>query len=630
MTVTLTNGRFFLLALLAGLLAAALFSLGLGGGFVLDDAQTIVTNPLVHIETLDRESLLNAAASFQAGGGSRPLAMVSFALDYWRHGGVDAATFKATNLFIHALTTLFLASFFRQLLLLAKWPPQRAAMCALALALLWAVHPLQVSSVLYVVQRMQTLATMFLVLAMWAYLGLRHAQIDGRTGWPQGILVGVFGLLAIASKEDAVLLPAYLLILELTVLRFQAADATRARGLRNTWVAVACAGIALFLFWAVPHYWSHEAYGGRDFNSIERLLSQARVLMMYLGQIVLPLPATMPFNYDTFEISRSLLDPPATVLALSAIAGLLAWAWLWRRQRPVFACGVMLFFAGHFITSNIIGLEMVFEHRNHFPLIGATLALGDLYAAAWKRWGFLQTWGATVVIPALVLVSLAGAVRAHAWGDPVRFAEYSVEIAPDSPRAWLNLGGTYFDLAGRRNGRDSPYMHQAIAAVEKGARRTGSASAYSNIVIYKSVQGTVTDEDWSNLLQRLREVPMLPRNKNILWTTITNVRADIGLDIGKALEVIEAIASRASFQPEQYLRIGAFIYTSTLEQEQALPYFLRAAASFRSGHRSIVQLQRQLMAEGRADWAQAIEKANRAKAEKGKSTADSASVKNRN
>jgi len=184
--MTQRSARFFLLAAVLAVLAASMFTQGLGGGFMLDDAHTIVDNTLIHITSLNKESMMYAASSFHAGGGVRPLAMASFALDYWRQGSLDASAFKATNLFIHALTTFFLALFFRRLLLLAQWTPQRAAMGALLLALVWAIHPLQVSSVLYVVQRLQTMGTLFLVLALLGYLVARQAQIQGnpsRSGW---------------------------------------------------------------------------------------------------------------------------------------------------------------------------------------------------------------------------------------------------------------------------------------------------------------------------------------------------------------------------------------------------------------------------------------------------------------
>jgi hypothetical protein len=348
--------------------------------------------------------------------------------------------------------------------------------------------------------------------------------------------------------------------------------------LRRLYLVMTLAGAALYLFWVLPHYWSWDAYAGRDFNSIERLLTQARVLVMYLGQIVFPLPSQMPFNYDAVEISRGLLQPATTLPALLLVLGLVAWAWAWRTRRPLFSLGVLLFFAGHFISSNVIALELVFEHRNHLPLIGAVLALGDLLIAARERGQLQLSWLAPILATLVVAVGTAGALRAHAWGDPVRLAQHHVDIAPDSPRAWLALGGSYFDLAGRKAGKDSPYLTLAIKAVEEAAEKTGSPSAYAYVVVYKTIQGTVAQDDWDRLLQQLEVAPMTPPTKNILWTTIANAGAEIGLDEVQVLRLVEIITRRTEFSPPEYLRIGISIYLKMPQQQDAaLPYFLHAA-----------------------------------------------------
>src|SRR5690606_557101 len=142
----------------------------------------------------------------------------------------------------------------------------------------------------------------------------------------------------------------------------------------------------------------------------------------------------------TFVISRGLLQPGTTLPALLLVLALILWAWAWRRCRPMFAFGVLLFFAGHFITSNVIGLELVFEHRNHFALIGAVVALGDLLAAAAQRWRVPPRWCAAIASALLAGLCVASGLRVHAWGDPIRLAQYHVRIAPASPRAWLELG----------------------------------------------------------------------------------------------------------------------------------------------------------------------------------------------
>src|SRR3546814_17965065 len=108
--------------------------------------------------------------------------MLTFSLDYLRAGGPEPAIFTSTNIVIHALTACALAWFFRSLLLIYGVPGQRARWCAPVLALAWAAHPLPVSSLLYAVQRFQPLGTLVLVLALWAYLKDRQAQIARRTG----------------------------------------------------------------------------------------------------------------------------------------------------------------------------------------------------------------------------------------------------------------------------------------------------------------------------------------------------------------------------------------------------------------------------------------------------------------
>lgn len=93
-----------------------------------------VRNPVIHVASLSLENIAYAAYSFQPGHGSRPLSMLSFAFDYWRSGGLDPEAFKSTNLLIHALTAFVLALLLRNLLLLARWSDQHAALAALVMS----------------------------------------------------------------------------------------------------------------------------------------------------------------------------------------------------------------------------------------------------------------------------------------------------------------------------------------------------------------------------------------------------------------------------------------------------------------------------------------------------------------
>jgi hypothetical protein len=596
--------RFPMWAALLALLATSLLLPGLDGGFIFDDRPNIQENGALHVTDLTGKSLRDAAYSFQPGQGTRALSMLSFALDHWRAGGLDPRAFKATNLLIHALTAFALALLLRRLLILAHWPPRRAAWAALAMAGLWATHPLQVSSALYIVQRMQTLSTLFVVFALWAYLSARQAQIEDRRSRTQLALTALFGVLALAAKEDALLLPAYALVLELTVLRFRAAEPSMAQRWRRGYLAATVAGAALYVLVVLPHYWSWGDYPGRTFSSAERLLTQGRVLVMYLGQILLPLPDRLTFFYDDLQISRSLFDPPSTLPAFVLIAALLAIAWRWREERPVFACGVLLFFAGHIITSNVINLEMVFEHRNHLPLIGVVLAIGDLCAATMQRWHLRPAWVAGATMLALVASSAGTLSRAHAWGEPLRFAQYSVDIAPRSERAWLALGGTYADFSGLRP--KNSYLQKAIEACEQGARQIDSALLLSNIVNYKTIQGSVTKTDWQNFHQRLERIPMTQQNTQVVWTQVRNAKRGIPMDQRGVLDTMDIVSRRTVFSPEQNLQLASYVFSNTQYPEEAFPYLKRAVEQAEPDDPLVTQTLSQLHQAGRDDWVQQL------------------------
>lgn len=570
--------RFYLLALACATLAALAFLKGLGGDFIFDDKPTFISNTAVQITSLDVASLQQAAYSFNAGGGSRALPMLSFALDYWR-AGLDPAAFKVTNIVIHGLTTLALAAFFRLLLMLTGCQPRRAGAAALVLALAWALHPLQVSSVLYVVQRMQTMGTLFLVLALFAYLKMRHAQMAGERSRQYGALVGLFWALALASKEDSALLPAYTLALELTVLRFKAASPAMTRGLKRGYLALTLLGMAAFFLIAVPHYWSWDAYRYRTFNSPERLLTQARVLVMYLWQVVLPLPSHMPFYYDWLQPSRGLLQPWTTLASLLLIPAILGTAWYLRHHRPLFALGIFLFFAGHFISSNIVGLELAFEHRNHFPLIGAVLAFGDLGSIAFSKVG-LKPKSAVAISCALVgALGATTMARASIWSSPIGFAKYSAALLPQSERAQGELCLAYFDRSNENP--DSPYFAQAVATCAKGAEVPDGATALTNLVILKTINGTVTQVDWNRLFERMQIVTMSTSNTDVVWHLVRYSNRDPRVNPRNVTHIVDIVDSRTEFRPMDYAALGYYAAKNKLD-EHAFRYFMKAAEAVKN------------------------------------------------
>lgn len=574
--MTMFHRSFLLLSALCAGIALLVYLPGLPGDFIFDDIPNIVQNGTLQLTSLAPSDLRDVLYYGQMSGQTRILPTLSFALDYYFGHGFDPLIFKATNLAIHSITTLALAFLFRNLLLTVGVVQRRAQWAALALALAWALHPLQVSSVLYVVQRLQTMATLFLVLALLSYLSARRAQMEGNWGRKGWLFTGLLWMMALSCKEDAILLPAYMLALELTVLRFRAADPALARKLKNGyWLATSLAFVAYFLL-IVPHFWAWDAYPGRNFSSVERLLSQGRVLCMYLWQILLPMPSHMPFYYDWLQPSRGLLQPWTTLPAWGLLLTLLWAAWHLRLRRPLFSLGIFLFFFGHFVTSNVIGLELAFEHRNHFPLIGIVLAIGDLLGLAATRVNLRSATSSAICILLLIPIGTATAVRAASWHSALSIAQTSTRIVPTSARAWNSLCLTWFDLGGSTK-HNNPNLDKAIAACRKGSEvDQDSIIGLTNVISFKIMQGSITAADWDHYLGQLRRVPMTSENAKAIWIILNRARDGMPVDGDRMFKAIVITNQRHPFDTIESAAIGYFITGHTQQPEKAYPYFAHA------------------------------------------------------
>lgn len=595
--------HFALKVLLLVLVVGALFLPGLHGGFLLDDGINITANYVLYIQKLNFENLVYAALSFHDGNGSRALPMASFAFDFWRAGSMDASTFKETNIIIHVITTFFLAFFFRHLLLLAKWNAKQAAWGALVLTLLWALHPLQVSSVLYIVQRMQTMATLFIVLALWSYLLMRKNQMDGGRGRVQGIGVIIFWLLALTCKEDTVLLPVYTLLLELTVLRFKAGQEVVTRGLKQSYALFLGIATLVYFFFVLPKLSCWDACPRRDFNSWERLLTQGRVLVMYIGQIILPFSDRLPFIYEDYPVSRSIWQPWTTLPSILFLGCLIVWAWCIRSIRPLIAFGILLFFAGHFISSNVIPLELVFEHRNHLPLIGAILALADLIL-----WG-CQTFkinNKIIVVTFTILITYFAAntlYQTYIWGNSTRLGQKLTRLSPNSIRAWNQYAATYFDDYNITKNPDS--LKKAISISEDAFQSIDSPSLAANILIYKSILGHVTNADWERYCQSLRSSKDIRLNKQTLNILVDNYVKGFEIDVNKLISAMEIVEKQGGMSIQDYFMFANQVYNSK-QRSHTIIFFKKIVGSSPANDPQVSNLLNDLESGGYTEWVQAL------------------------
>ena len=415
------------------LLGWTLYAPALSGPFLFDDFDNLGQLGITPVE--DWDSLRTYLGEGHAGPGGRPLSKLSFLIDdhAWP---TSPAGFKRTNLLIHLLVGVVLFAAGRLLLRpllaagLADW-------LALGATALWLLHPLQVSTVMYVVQRMTVLSALFVAAGVLSHVWLRlsprrdiRLQLSLLT-----LSLGGFGILALWSKESGALLPLYLLVVEATLLSGLPA------GHAFIWwrrAFLALPSLALVAYMAYLPNWA-PSYANRDFTLAERLITEPVVVMDYLYHLVSLRVSGLGLYQEDFPIYSSLADPSAAA-ALALLVAALILGLATRRRWPLVSFGILWFMAGHLIESTTVSLELYFEHRNYLPLYGPILATFGLLGLAM---GLLPAPTARLLPAVPVLfVALAAANTlgyANEWGDKQRLLTVWALEHPDSPRAQRNL-----------------------------------------------------------------------------------------------------------------------------------------------------------------------------------------------
>lgn len=346
---------------------------GLHGSFLFDDYANLPalgkTGPITHWETFWRY-----ITSGNADPTGRPIALLSFLLDA-QNWPASPHPFKRTNLILHLVNGLLLFLLLRRLgnAYSAPTPSRLRADLAAALgASLWLAHPLLVSTTLYIVQREAMLPATFTLLGLLGWFHGRQRMRDGAI-WPGlawiAIGLGLGTFLAILSKANGILLPAFALIIECTLLQCRQPNRMPPAYVRAMWLF---AGIPCLL---VAAYLAHAGWKGitagiadtRPWTLAQRLLTEPRVLLTYLHMLWLPTPFTAGLFNDQVKASASLLHPWTTLPSIIVVAALIVAAWCGRRRAPVLSAAILFFFVGQSIESSTIALELFFEHRNYLP-----------------------------------------------------------------------------------------------------------------------------------------------------------------------------------------------------------------------------------------------------------------------
>lgn len=381
---------------------------GLYGAFIEDDRSNLSYLLSSNLRFQDIASgIISSSGQF-----GRPIAMLSFSINALL--SQDIFYWKLTNLSIHLICGVLVYFLVENILYFVNsgLSNKKSDYLALTIASIWLLHPLQVSTVLYTVQRMTQLSALFTFTALLSYLVARKRQLCSESfSFYQVLTWCVFFPLAIFSKENGILLPLFIVLVEVFLIKKDSVS--------NKLLGQSVAGLAVLSFGIFWYKWDWVlgGYANREFTVTERLMTEARVIMTYLGMILAPMQSNMTFMHDDFTVSKSLLEPATTFVSLAAIVALIGSAFSFRKKHPIYCFGILLYFAGHLLESTFIPLYLMYEHRNYLPSLGIFLAI----AVPLSQFLENKTLSRSLVMFFLALLTFTTWLRADTWSSEDRF-----------------------------------------------------------------------------------------------------------------------------------------------------------------------------------------------------------------
>ncbi len=553
--------------LLTGLLAltAVAYLPSLGGEFQFDDTPVI--------ERIERREV-TLGRLLRGSGDDRPLTALTLLAD-WGLAGLDVRVFHATNVLFHLVAVALVFSLTRLTLGRLGWPaPERAA---LAVAGLFALHPLQTQAVSYVVQRAEILAAITYMATLLLLLGSespasRTRRVAAWTG------AGVTFALGLAAKQVIVTVPAAYVLHRVFFPHPRAGAPWRAVLAR----AGPLAAVSVYMAWSSV-LGATEPHAGLNVPRLpptRYALTQLGVIPAYLR--MLAWPAGQNIDHD-FPLSAGFADPRtlAGAAALAALAGGAAWLFLasrsrettaWGRAARLASFGIAWFLLVLAPTSSVVPLaDVLVEHRVYLAswgiLLGATgiawawlaaavperqrriaatalvvLAWGALLAVTWQR---NEIWGSRLALWSHAAQKSPNKARArsnhgHALraagrpGDAVGEYAAALRLAGEQPALLRGLGGALYET-----GR----VDEAVLALERGlALAPDDSLALGDLAVCLAHQGRLADAERA----ARRALVSDPRNA-LAHLTLGNIR----LERGEARTALEAYAAAEALAPHQ-------------------------------------------------------------------------------
>ena len=454
-------------------LCAALFGPTLGYPLVFDDDTYLINNPVFALESfryplefdefIQRPGKLGSDPDFAINFVMRPVAYVSFYMNYL-FDGYNPHGYRVVNIAIHAGVSMLI---YGLILVLLRASPNRDRLknssmpfIAAAAAILFAVHPMAIESVTYIVQRFTSMAALFCLLALWLHFLAVQTHPRTLARWMLRIGSVVSMLLAMQTKECSFTIPVMAVILDRIVI----ATPWRA-ALRRSLPLLLCMPLIptlVLMSSAALHQNGIDLTAGMNLvNSrdepipqLHYLATQITVVLHYLKLVVWPVGLNLDPEWPLY---KSLIATPV-VMSFATLAGIvIAVGYTFKRsQHDPRAALAWAFTIWYFVTisvsSSLIPLpDMVAEHRAYLPSIGAFVVIACL--ADWLRQLRVPAAVRRFALPATALLVVGGLTwkthsRNGCWSNKESLWRDTAAKSPGKFRVWGNLGAALAD-AGR-------------------------------------------------------------------------------------------------------------------------------------------------------------------------------------
>ena len=350
------------------------FVFALDSLFLFDDYPNLDALIYIQGESLFSTGFWEFVLGGNAGPTGRPVSLFTFALQAasWPD---NPAAFKGVNLLIHSLNSLLVYGICYQITRALKLPETQAWQIAFFSSLIWAIHPIHTTVVLYTVQRMALLSNLFILLGIFLHMRIR---LSGNSDTPNRQLIALTlalaftGLLSLFSKENAPSLIFFLLILEYTVLKDTQINRLFVRW-RATFLWIPALLTVILPIFFISQLQTDFA-SSYEYSLLNRLMTQSRILWQYLAIIFFPSTSGVVLFQD-IEISLSLLSPMSTLISVFFWLLVLTLAFICPGKQKILLLAILWYFAGHLIESSILPLELFFNHRNYLAFLGFIFAI---------------------------------------------------------------------------------------------------------------------------------------------------------------------------------------------------------------------------------------------------------------